>query len=198
MTKLPTLNFLEAIQLGWKNKFKCASRARRSEFWWNTLLLGVVFTLCSIAAFIVFVIVSAFTGLIDTNDYSDVHLWIILEALALIIVVVLHYPLVVRRLHDVGKSGRWAVIQMLLGWTLPLWFLVCYGLWVFVLEESRFPFVGKGIHNFWDCLRAILFYGSPLGAIIGIVLTIYLCVLCVRDSQKEENQYGPSPKYVEE
>lgn len=120
MTKLPTLNFLEAIQLGWKNKFKCASRARRSEFWWNTLLLGVVFTLCSIAAFIVFVIVSAFTGLIDTNDYSDVHLWIILEALALILVVVLHYPLVVRRLHDVGKSGRWAVIQMLLGWTLPL------------------------------------------------------------------------------
>ncbi len=197
MTKLPTLSSSEAINLAWKNKFNLSGRARRSEFWWNILQLGVVFTLCSIAAFIVLVIIRFFKGH-EVEERIDVYLWLALELLALISVAVYSYPLLVRRLHDVGKSGRWAVIQTLFGWTLPLWLFFCYVLGELVTEIGRFPFAGDEIQNFWDCVFAFLFYVSPFCAIIGIVSTIYLCVLCVRDSQKEENQYGPSPKYVEE
>ncbi len=197
MKKIETLSFTEALRLGWKNKFKCTGRARRSEFWWNVLLLGVIYAMCSTVIIIVTVIVSVFTGHIDTDDYSHVYLWIILEALVLILLAVLYCPLLVRRLHDVGKSGRWAIAQSLFGWTLPLTLSFSYMGIKFMLEEGCFPFVRKGIQDYWDCLAAFLFYGSPSCAIIGIVLTIYLCVLCVRDSQKEENKYGPSPKYIE-
>lgn len=36
--------------------------------------------------------------------------------------------------------------------------------------------------------------GLLAGVIYGIILLIFYC----QDSQKEENKYGPSPKYVEE
>jgi len=199
MPKLPTLNYFKALQLSWKNKFKCAGRARRSEFWWNVLLLFGLFILGSILLSILCIAFSVFTKLIDlSEDYRDVKIWFGLELLLLLLITIYSYPLLVRRLHDVGKSGRWVIAQSLFGWTLPLSLSISYLLVEFVLEKGRFPFVRKGIQDFWDCLHAFLTYVSPFCAIIGIVLTIYLCVLCVRDSQKEENQYGPSPKYVEE
>ena len=201
MKTIPTLSFTEALRLGWKNKFNCAGRARRSEFWWNVLMLGVVFVICNIMMSIVTVIISISLSLsLDTiydsdADYSDVYLWIALQALLLLFALVFYYPLLVRRLHDVGKSGRWAIVQILFGWTLPITLPFSYMAVKFVLEENRFPFVRKGVQNLWDCLADFLFYGSPFCVIIGVVITIYLCVFCVRDGQKEENQYGPSPKY---
>ena len=68
MRTLPTLSFTEALRLGWKNKFKCAGRARRSEFWWNVLQLGFILAGGSLFVSIISLIYSVITGYIDTEE----------------------------------------------------------------------------------------------------------------------------------
>lgn len=86
----------------------------------------------------------------------------------------------VRRLHDTGRSGWW--------YFLPL-IVMLVGMCVFI------PLVIAGDVNKNDVLTgtgAIIYLVSLL---VVLAISIVLLVFCCQDSHRNENKYGPSPKY---
>ena len=86
----------------------------------------------------------------------------------------------VRRLHDTGRSGWW--------YFLPL-IVMLMGMCVFI------PLVIAGDVNKNDVLTgtgAIIYLVSLL---VVLAISIVLLVFCCQDSHRDENKYGPSPKY---
>ena len=78
----PSLNLIEALRQSTSHPFSLSGRARRSEFWWTYLIVGILSILLS---------------------YDDRFLSIVLS----LILAVFMLCLGVRRLHDTGRSGWW-------------------------------------------------------------------------------------------
>ena len=84
--------FMDAMKSGVSNSFSLSGRSSRSEYWWF-VLGGVIFNmLCTVLA------VSIDVGLI---------------ALLPFVLIPASITLVVRRLHDLGKSGWWFLIGII-------------------------------------------------------------------------------------
>lgn len=137
--------FFAAIKVCLKDKFFItAGRAGRAEFWWFTLFAIIIrvalYPLNSIQYLAVF--------------YAVIGFFIFLA----------HYTVLVRRLHDTGRSG-FHVAPALFGFLLIL-------AGIFLVN----PY--------------IVWAGEGLSAVGGI----YLLVLCVMPGNKGPNRYGmPSP-----
>ncbi len=126
----PSVGFKEAVTKALSNWKDCNSRSRRSEYWWTWLafvILDIPFSILSQIFAKVQVLALIFTLIAG-----------LISLCALFIMI----PLVIRRLHDTGRTGWWILIALV-------------------------PFVG------------------------GIILLVFM----VLDSQRESNEYGPSPKY---
>jgi len=89
----PMIGFTEAISLGFKNCLKFGGRATRAEYWWWVLFSFVVFTIVLVGYFM-----SEILGTIL------LYLW-------LGIILILYFPLSIRRLHDSGKSAWWLLLH---------------------------------------------------------------------------------------
>ena len=86
----------------------------------------------------------------------------------------------VRRLHDTGRSGWW--------YFLPL-IIMLVGMCIFI------PLVIAGDINKNDLMTgtgAVIYLVSLLAV---LAISIVLLVFCCQDSHRDENKYGPSPKY---
>ena len=86
----------------------------------------------------------------------------------------------VRRLHDTGRSGWW--------YFLPL-IVMLVGICLFI------PLVIAGDINKNDFMTgtgAVIYLVSLL---VVLAISIVLLVFCCQDSHRDENKYGPSPKY---
>ena len=81
--------FMDAMKSGVSNSFSLGGRSSRSEYWWFVLGGNLAFMLCIILA-----------GAIHS-------IFMILPILLMPAAI----TLVVRRLHDVGKSGWWWLIS---------------------------------------------------------------------------------------
>lgn len=126
----PSVGLKEAVQKAISNWKDCNSRSRRSEYWWCWL----VCVLLDVPFFI-----------LSTLFQSVAVLRMILGLVALVLFVCIAcvmIPLIIRRLHDTGRTGWWILIAFV-------------------------PAIG------------------------GIILLVFM----VLDSQRESNEYGPSPKY---
>ena len=123
----PQIGLVEAVKICLQEKYcDFNGRARRSEFWWYALVAGIVsYLLAYIGLWL-----GGMTGYYVVN--AIVGLALLLPGLGVI----------VRRLHDIGKSGWYFLIILI-------------------------PIVG------------------------AIILLVWYCT----DSQRTENEYGPSPKY---
>ena len=96
------MSFLEAIKSFWSNYSKFKGRSRRSEYWWIQLFL--VLTNLAVAA----IDLALMNGDVDrfiTNGGGGIVglIWIL-------VTIVPALAVLVRRLHDTGKSGWWALI----------------------------------------------------------------------------------------
>lgn len=107
-------------------------------------------------------------------------------------------PITFRRLHDTGRSGWWYGVSMICG---TIYTIVACSLVIAALggSASAADLSSMSSEEIVEALMegpAMGFIGIGLlaGVIYGIILLIFYC----QDSQKEENKYGPSPKYVEE
>ena len=82
------IGFLDAVKLFFKNYTNFRTRSRRSEYWWVWLFCTAV---------------SALLGALLPEIAS---LWTLA-------VLIPNIALAVRRLHDIGKSGWWYLINLI-------------------------------------------------------------------------------------
>ena len=123
--KTPSMSFGEALKTCFKKYATFSGRARRSEFWWFSVLNWLLSIAAYAATFYLLIAVIGIIGLL-----------LLLPSLAV----------TVRRLHDTGKSGWW-----LLAMIIP---------------------------------------------IVNFVIAIILLIYYLKDSDRNPNKFGPSPKYI--
>lgn len=160
---IPSLTFVEALKLALNKTLLFKGRSRRSEYWWTMLAVFLVN------------IVFAFLPLLG---------WAI-SILAYIVTI----PLTFRRLHDIGKSGWWFGISIIMGIVVSC-MLVYDCVLVRINSHNGFDYDMDSVYALLAGKYLLLFL---CGAIYQIVLLVFMCI----DSSKGSNKYGPSPKYVE-
>lgn len=146
MEILPPVSWTQSIKLAFRNYINFYGRARRSEFFYfYATIFAITFFL-----FMLYIIAGDIDFYYDedddvyhyeVNDDYEIIIWII--AIIRFIVFLPLLGLMVRRLHDIGRTGCLVLLDFI-------------------------PLIGQ---------------------------LILICILCI-DSEKIQNQYGPSPKYV--
>ncbi len=170
----PQMGFVEASKTVLIEKYCCfTGRARRSEFWNWTLayvLLSVV-----LSVFNTFMMFSRLETL-DLDDPFSIYkspgyIIIALVGLALFLP---NMGVTVRRLHDTGRSGWWVWIPLIAYFPM---------LWAALSVQTN--------HDSVMGMLAIMLLCGLVMLVIGIIILVWLC----QDSEPQENEYGPSPKY---
>lgn len=172
-TAKPMLGFFEAVKICFDKFFDFTGRARRSEFWWFTLFTTLVSCVCSF----VDGILEAALGISFVN------------AVAYLVLLFPSMTVSWRRLHDVGRSGWWYGISMML-------IIVGFFLGAFTLVINEGPGVADlaadDLYKMFFSQSSLLFW---LPVIAGFVLCFVCFVFTLLDSHRGENKYGLSPKY---
>ena len=101
-TEESTMRFGEAVKSFWSNYATFRGRSRRSEYWWIQLFL--VITNLAVAAIDLVLMNGDIDRFVANGGGGIVGLvWIL-------VTIVPALAVLVRRLHDTGKSGWWALI----------------------------------------------------------------------------------------
>ena len=173
LTVLPQLGFTEALSAAWNKIAQFNGRSRRSEYWWTYL------------AYFVTSIIFSFVPIIG-------NIVTILFGLAII-------PITFRRLHDTGRSGWWygvSIIGSLLFSVYLIIQIIIIGTISISTDMSELSSMSDNeiIENILTSATiSYIFFGLLVGIVYNIIVLVFLC----QDSQKGENKYGPSPKYVD-
>lgn len=159
------MNFTQAIKSVFSNYANFSGRARRSEYWYFVLFSAII----NLALIPVSILASEVGQIITTL----IGLAILVPSLAVL----------VRRLHDVGKSG-WYYFGFLIIYIILL--IICC-ITAFVFSDLRSESSAFGIVGVIPMI--LLFFG-----VIGY--SFYLLYLMCNDSQIGENRWGANPKGV--
>ena len=100
---IPPVNFLEAVEKGFKNLTDFSSRSRRSEYWYLALAVFLV----EIVLGIILILTSFF---LDLDDEITEFIFGIICFCGFLFMI----PCSVRRLHDIGKSGWFILLSFVL------------------------------------------------------------------------------------
>lgn len=155
MIQTPSMSFGEALKTCFKKYATFSGRARRSEFWWFSVL-GWILSACTYALVTwKFVKVESLESQVREVMFDEEKLnalqaqasnfdtiFFLLLALVGIVGLVLLLPslaVAVRRLHDIGKSG-WLLLLMLIPFVN---FVVVFVLLYFYLKDSD-----RGVNKF--------------------------------------------------
>jgi uncharacterized membrane protein YhaH (DUF805 family) len=154
------MGFSEAIGLGYRQYFRLRGRATRPEYWY----------------FILFITLSNIGGqvflLMSKHPALGVGLRLVLDLISLVFSLtalsasIPAAVLQVRRLHDIGRSGWWTLLQLA---------VLVFGLAILV--------VGLVGHD-----HTAIFLGSVL-TLAGFVLALVIFVFLVQPSQQGSNRY---------
>ncbi|MCH5238807.1 MAG: DUF805 domain-containing protein [Muribaculaceae bacterium] len=107
------MGFSEAIKVGLNKFFTPTGRASRSEFWWYALFL-----------YIIGGVIGWFGGRLMFHGMEQVWLGIIFEVLNAVLFVSLVCA-TIRRLHDTGRSGLYAILYVPLVITWIILVVLC-------------------------------------------------------------------------
>jgi uncharacterized membrane protein YhaH (DUF805 family) len=127
----PQVGFVDAVKLGFRKYAVFSGRATRAEFWWWYLFEILAF----VPLYVVLVAVSVTLPPSSSTEKASgttVALILVLAVLMLVLALGLVVPTIavmVRRLHDTGRSGWWYWISL-----IPFGSLV---LLVFLVTESQ-------------------------------------------------------------
>ncbi len=173
LTVLPQLEFTEALKAFWNKIAQFQGRSRRSEFWWTYL------------AYFVTSIIFSFVPIIG-------NIVTLLFGLAII-------PITFRRLHDTGRSGWWYGVSIIGSLVFTVYLIIqiiIIGTTSLSTDMSEFSSMSD-TEIIGDMLASATISYILFGLLVGIVYNIIVLVFLCQDSQKGENKYGPSPKYVD-
>lgn len=180
------LTITQAVTRSVRATFDYNRRSRRSEYWWTWLfVLVLVFAISYIDDWMIPVVSDA-----DMQDYSGggwkewLLDWKYTPFSTGLYYLTLPTLLAVtaRRMHDVGRRAWIGILPV-----IALEFEIFIPGVTFGIEAGTENFV----------LSPVLFIASGLMLII-LVLGIYSFVLCLMDSHRTSNRFGPSPKYSDE
>ena len=158
-SELPMVSFPKAIKLGFKNYANFSGRARRSEYWWFLL----------------------FTQLMWFITWVPIIGWA--AGLAIIIPGV---SATSRRLHDIGKSGRWLLMPGVPVMISVLSLITYLGFMGRYFQEEPPAWVESlGL--------ASVIVAGVLG-VVAIVAAIVLMVWLARKGDERASKYGPDPR----
>jgi len=145
------MTFVSSIKSGFKNFANYSGRASRSDYWYFylfTLLVNLPFKLF---------------------EQVDHELFLILLVVASIIIIVPFISLQVRRYHDVGLSGKWFLLLLVIG----------LGVWVAWFRTAE------------------MFGFYPIVGVISISCFLVNLVISCKIPNPGDNNYGPNPLLVE-
>lgn len=163
-------SFLEAWGRGWH--FSCTGRATRKEYWLRVL--------CSYIELQLLAFVAGIASLVGGEDAGGV-IFASIFGLYGLVVLIPGLCLFVRRLHDTGRSGIWAIVLLLLG--LP---------WT-VLNGMR---LGKSEYELWQMKRAGFFPSQNVMLVLGVLAFaagLIALIMTLLPSQDRANKWGPDP-----
>ncbi|WP_196594508.1 DUF805 domain-containing protein [Pectinatus sottacetonis] len=125
------LKFSEARRLWWQKKFTFSGRATRAEFWLGKIWISICVSLSILSLY--------FTGIFLTiiiainqkylPSYFDLIGAVVGVGIILILIIgliILSISLIVRRLHDIGKSGWWILLFIVLPGVLNIVATIIY------------------------------------------------------------------------
>ena len=104
------MKFIEAIVLFFKNYANFKGKSTRSDFWYAQLFLMLIGLLASI------VDLKFFKYTLTGQPLGDIFN---------ILTIVPIYAISFRRLHDIGKSGWWVLLQLTIIGIIPLIYWYC-------------------------------------------------------------------------
>jgi uncharacterized membrane protein YhaH (DUF805 family) len=105
------MGFAGAVEAGYRNYFNFSGRATRAEYWWFWLWYTVL--TCVTAMLAVAGITSGRSG--NTAGGLALDLLGVVMGLGVVASIIPLLSAEVRRLHDAGHSGKWILLQILLG-----------------------------------------------------------------------------------
>ncbi|CAC95912.1 TPA: DUF805 domain-containing protein [Listeria innocua] len=109
------MGFLEAYKSFWKNYVNFSGRAPRSAYWyvvlWNVIIFAVLYFLAFVFGISIFM-ESALggTGIASSGGALFMMVLVLLYLLAVLLPTI---SLMVRRLHDSGKSGLYLLLDLI-------------------------------------------------------------------------------------
>lgn len=159
--KVEFVGFFRAIKNFFTRAFDVRGTSTRAEFWWVMLFTTAI----SIAMRLTFgnLVINPETGLITMPaGYLTAHLLLVL------VLLIPSITIVIRRMHDIGKSG-WAYYA-------PMF--IC---WVVLVSAMALL-----IANPESVLAALSFLALT---IIMLIISIYLLVLLMFPSKLDNNKY---------
>jgi len=189
----PMMSFKQAVSTCLANYADFSGRARRSEYWWFSLFIFlVVLVLMAPVAVMAYLEESGGVNM-DAGGWPVAFLitsiMALIGALFVLGMLIPSLAVQVRRLHDTGRSGWWVVWNIVLSLLAAFVPMFAYGFGQAMDMDSIDTITRIGEVAL---LPGILVVVTQLGEWI---LEIILLVFSLLDSDKGENQYGPSPKY---
>ena len=172
----PMLDPVTAVKTCFKKYFDFKGRARRSEYWWFVLFMVIVSMVFNYGGLLVPAL--SFIGLFCS-----------------LVLVIPHFAVMTRRLHDTGRSGWWVLVLAILYVAVLVSMLIVLMPIAQDMLTVTDPF--EQMEMMADCVQAhpvastVMVMGSLVTFILGIIVIIFM----VFDSKWETNKYGPSPKY---
>lgn len=167
------MTFGDAVKTCFAKYADFSGRARRSEFWYWQLFQ----MLCGWAASFIFMFFGTKTMLVAS----------LLLGLALLCP---QLAVQTRRLHDIGRSG------IIVGIT-AFFYLVLQALGV----KIYWPIIDLAESDPMGFINSLQESIGTMGMVLGLALLAYsilmliLLIYNLQDSDRNENKYGPSPKY---
>ena len=171
--ELPQMSFIDAIKTCFAKYADFSGRARRSEFWWWILFMS----LCSMVM----------SSLCVTFGMKALLIGSTLLSVALLCPLL---AVQTRRLHDTGRSG-WIVLIT----------AIFYAVYMASYVKLLWPIMDKlqsdplGASEALQESMGSLSIALSLCGLAYSVLMLVLFIFNLQDSHREENKYGPSPKY---
>ena len=150
-------------------------RARRSEYWWFTLI-NFIITMVLLICWMVPLVKMA----IHSEDMPDEwellrvmfsNPFIYIYSIYYLAVLIPSLAVTVRRLHDIGKSGFWVFLS---------------------IGSSLLVTISRGIHGTTMASTTIAL--MTVINFIALVIAVIFLVWMFTDSQPGENKWGPNPK----
>lgn len=153
--------FVKCIQ----NYVTFSGRARRAEFWYFMLF----YLIFSIVARILDAAIGSQMQIIGTL----LSLFLLLPSLAVS----------VRRLHDIGRSGK-----------NLLWYMITYVIWIVLLVATGLTSLLAMLAGNFDNAPMSFIVLLAVGGIGFLVWSIFFLVWFCTAGDQGENKYGPDPK----